>query len=336
MTFFKVNDSISLSLIGKQTIIYVNKVEFMQCKSILLDIPANTTHSLNEVDSIDEAYEISKRLDTSKSVSKYQITPREEFWGHCSNLQTWVEHDYDTRLLHSDLAFPLLKRLSEVGDVKALRMFKHEIITRFIEGSNNTKEFLIYEGYIDYLSEEEIRCILPIEEMLALENIEETFQIKFSMANDIEYITGVDIEPENLYFIEDFKISALKMDTTSEQFPEGIIKLKNLKNLVLSYNSFRFISPSIGNLLCLETIDLAGNCIKTIPESFKFLKNLERLDLASNKLTQIPPFIDELTSLKKLYLEGNCISVFPDTLGDLKKKINHNSYFKPIKDFNQT
>jgi len=43
---------------------------------------------------------------------KFLIKPREEFWGHCSNLQAWIEFDYHPELLHSSLTIPILKRLA--------------------------------------------------------------------------------------------------------------------------------------------------------------------------------------------------------------------------------
>ena len=56
------------------------------------------------------------------------IAPEEEFWGYCSNLQTWVEHDYDTRLLHSNIAFPLLGRISRAGDKQASKYLSKRLV----------------------------------------------------------------------------------------------------------------------------------------------------------------------------------------------------------------
>ena len=75
------------------------------------------------------------------------------------NLQTWVEHDYDTRLLHSNLAFPPLKKLTEAGDPAARRAFKCEIAKRYESGYPLVVEFLRMEGYPDYLSEDEFNAI---------------------------------------------------------------------------------------------------------------------------------------------------------------------------------
>ncbi len=46
----------------------------------------------------------------------------------------------------SNLAFPLLKKLSEIGDLKALKalkVFKEEIIYRFFHGTKKVQEFLV-------------------------------------------------------------------------------------------------------------------------------------------------------------------------------------------------
>ena len=40
----------------------------------------------------------------------------------------WFENKYNPRLLHSNLAFPLLKQLTDVGDPLASEVFKVELI----------------------------------------------------------------------------------------------------------------------------------------------------------------------------------------------------------------
>ena len=84
---------------------------------------------------------------------KYEIDPETEFWGHCSNLQSWYKHDYDTRLLHSNLSFPLLKRLTKVGDPLANKVFKEEIAKRLASGYGTVIDYLTEEGYLDDESE---------------------------------------------------------------------------------------------------------------------------------------------------------------------------------------
>ena len=109
-----------------KTVIYVNEKKFLQCKYLLIEIPRNEIEYFEDIASIDE---VSERLDHSleKSINGKKLTPEIEYWGHCSNLQTWVENLYDTTLLHSSLAFPLLKKLTDVGDPIASKVFKEEI-----------------------------------------------------------------------------------------------------------------------------------------------------------------------------------------------------------------
>lgn len=89
-----------------------------------------------------------------------QIPPEVEFWGHCSNLQIWTEYDYDARLLHSNLAFPLLRELTKFGDPQAKKVFKDEIFKRFSSGFFVTQQFLIENRYLDYLTSEERETLL--------------------------------------------------------------------------------------------------------------------------------------------------------------------------------
>lgn len=117
MLEFRVHELITLKLEEDKTVIYVAGEKFRQCNKLILEIPVKNTTDFDEILSIDEVVE----EQWSEVVRmKYTIPPEEEFWGHCSNLQTWVEHDYDTRLLHRELAFPLLKKLVALGDLKAM------------------------------------------------------------------------------------------------------------------------------------------------------------------------------------------------------------------------
>ncbi len=72
------------------------------------------------------------------------------------NLQVWYEYNYNTNLLHSNLAFPLLKKLTEVGDPLASRMFKEEIAKRIISGNLSVMTYLCEKGYLECFNKEEI------------------------------------------------------------------------------------------------------------------------------------------------------------------------------------
>ena len=116
---FRINDWITLKLEDDYTFIYVGDQKFEQCKHLLFTIQKKKVKFFNEINSIDELEGV------TRSWSKSDISPNDEFWGHCSNLQAWSEYNYDTRILHRNLAFPLLKKLTEVGDPKAKKLFKN-------------------------------------------------------------------------------------------------------------------------------------------------------------------------------------------------------------------
>ena len=153
---FLINDFITVKLEHGKTNIYVNGEYFIQCKYLLMNIPFQEFHRYDEINSIDEVAEkLDKSLERGNPDGfKIDIPPKVEFWGHCSNLQMWFEQDYDTSFIHSNLAFPLLKKLNEIGDIKAKKIFKDEIGKRFEMGPDSVRQFLALEGYLDYLSRE--------------------------------------------------------------------------------------------------------------------------------------------------------------------------------------
>ena len=157
--YYKINNFLTLRLEYGQTNIYVKGQLFNQCKYLLINIAHKDIKKYDTINSIDEAVETYKTLGGTEG-NGYYITPEAEFWGHCSNIQAWYEHDYDSRLLHSNLSFPLLKRLYEVGDPLAKRVFKEEIAKRISSGSLVAIEYLKSQKYLTLLSIEEISTIL--------------------------------------------------------------------------------------------------------------------------------------------------------------------------------
>ncbi len=157
---FIINKHLKLRLEYGNTNIYVGGRLFKQCKYLLLDIPVTNTTDYNGIESIDEAAE---KLDHSMERGKprkYHLSPDIEFWGHCSNLQVWYENDYDSRILHRNLAFPLLNALVKVGDPLAKKVFKEEIALRLASGYPSVVQHLINQDYLKYLNKEEINSLL--------------------------------------------------------------------------------------------------------------------------------------------------------------------------------
>lgn len=315
MMQFQINKYIILKLENDKTNIYVNESLFQQCKFLLLEIPIDQVKYLYEVGSIDE---IAEQLDNFLEDNNQTINiPLEtEFWGHSSNLQVWYENGYDTRLLHSNMAFPLLKRLTEVWDPLAVKVFKEEIMKRLESGYPSVITYLLKEKYTDYISRQDLFYSLlePKETEVILEL--EAFLGETTKIDDIKEYE----EDERMSItIENKKIVRLQVVGCGLKYlPENLIKLTHLKHLYLNGNDFRNLPKWIGDLKALETLALRSCDLESIPESICNLKRLEKLNLVNNYLTELPISIGNLVNLKELNCGGNELEELPKSIGLLK------------------
>ncbi len=171
MLEFKINDYITLKLKENKTILYVGGKEFMQCKRLVLMIPSERIHLFDEIKSIDEVIDnIDEFVDIHSK--EFSFSPRTEFWAHCSNLQVFVENNYDTNLLHSEMSFWLLRKLSELGDPIANRKIKFELIKRFESNYTPVIYSLIEYGFLGSFTKGERKVLLS----KALEAVKKTFK----------------------------------------------------------------------------------------------------------------------------------------------------------------
>ena len=156
---YKINDFLTVKLEHGQTNIYVKDKLFRQCKFLILNLPGRELGRFDEVNSIDEIVEIINEKRLGSVLEHYDLDPNVEFFGHCSNLQAWYESGYNTGVLHSNLSFPLLMELVRAGDPLAIRSYKDEIASRFASGSSNVMEYILQQGYLMYLSKEELESL---------------------------------------------------------------------------------------------------------------------------------------------------------------------------------
>lgn len=160
MNEFVINEFLKLQLENGKTLIFIDDKKFIQCKYLLLNSQGENNENItpdaeglsidDQTSDLDHSLELVDDDDTNML-----IPPEAEFWAHCSNLQAWYENDYNTHILHSNLAFPLLRRLTAAGDKKAGLIFKEEISRRFKSGNLNVMTYLVKEGYLDQLDIEE-------------------------------------------------------------------------------------------------------------------------------------------------------------------------------------
>ncbi|KKK85523.1 hypothetical protein LCGC14_2772460, partial [marine sediment metagenome] len=260
---------------NKKSNIYIKGELFQQCKFILINIPKGNTGSFAKINSIDDIEDLDPSLEEIEGYH-YNITPKMEFWAHCSNLQTWADYNYDTRLLHSSLSFPLLKELSKRGDPLAKKKYKEEIAKRFLNSNVKTQSFLVDEGYMDILSREELMSLIEDGDIIS--------KLERLLGKPMEINSRLNPNPYG-FVIENGVIKSLSLDNCGiNEVPETIRRLKSLKELILSRNCLERIPDWIDELDQLEVLDASHNIIKEIPKSIKNLCKLKQLKLQHNRL----------------------------------------------------
>ena len=261
--YFKISDNLELRFENNQTNIYVNNELFRHCKYLLFNIAEDEVKNYKYIDSIDEAAEYLNK--DNEAIKEISIPPHVEFWGHCSNLQAWVENDYDTRILHSNLAFPLLKKLSEY-DSRAKIRFQEELVKRLDSDYEPVKLYVFNNYFKDLLS-------------IPRENIENCNKLS---------IESIILQKEGL-----------------TQFPDFLFIIKDLRELYISNNNLTSLPESIKEFKKLILLNVYNNNLSSLPESIGEMKNLEYLSVGNNKLTTLPESILKLKKLKRLCLGGN-------------------------------
>ena len=328
MLEFRVNQYITLKLERNDTVIYVNGERFNQCKFLLLNIPIEKSKDFNEIESIDEAAEkLDQTMKDALFFSNEEIPPEIKFWAHCSNLQVWVENEYNTKLLHSSLAFPLLKKLTGLGDSFAKIKLQEEIIKRLESGCFSIVEFLISGGYLTYLTEPKLAYsfLESEQERTALDHLNKVARYKYN--NDFELVKRLDFfederdyPPSFFIVIKDKHIIGLDIHCNQlEEFPKSIFKLTHLKKLYLDNNKISIIPDDIGELKSLVDLSLSGNVLTNVPHSIRKLKSLKNLGLERNELKEFPDVFEEYCSLENIYLSFNHLDRIPESISKCRK-----------------
>ncbi len=148
---FPITDYLEVVLTeNDKTAIYINGHHFIQCSHVLTTVHTDEIENVLLLESIDDIKESPKTI---------VIDPETRFFVHCSNLQAWVENNFNTRMLHSNLSFSLLKKLVEEGCVSSM-ILKEEIAKRFEHGSVEMIRFLFEHEYLDSLSKEDLSAII--------------------------------------------------------------------------------------------------------------------------------------------------------------------------------
>lgn len=343
---FQINDYLVLKLENGKTNIYIRGRKFYLCMNLLLNVPNQEMNGLTEISSI---YEAAKRVLSTEKIKaeNYKITPETEFWGHCSNLQAWYENNYNTEILHRDIAFPLLKKLAEAGEHNAKKVFKKEIIKRIKSGHPSIVNYLINHGYLNYFKRKEIKSLYEntafVESLIEnATNLRELPKLLFkklkifrpSINTEQRYILSIENEQRPYEFERIFKIFLIG-------------KSGFLKDLFSNtcYNNFsEDYHLTIGVNFGTKSIDLEEYKIKlqiwdyNCEERFKYiLKSYLNGSLGAiflcdlTKPNSILLTIRYLRSIRRQYAR---FLAFPKLLVGLKTKLNNEQQIPEIIKYN--
>ncbi len=308
------NEHVTLKLVKGKTTVHVDGEKFWTCASLVFSIPASEVEKFDEIESIDQAMGVLPHDE-----GNINISPEEEFWGHCSNLQAWIEYDYDSRLIDSRIGFPLLFRLGEIGDERAKRKFKEECAKRFQSGWLPTIEYLWRDVYLSRFDEEEQEVLLDVIKKAFIKAIKEESPNNSNNNNNMKillrggylYLLN-DEEKKGLDVIQVLRKDCLKILKDQREFRthEEVVTLKE-----------EFYEPEEFK----ERVKKWKERFATEPRELTLEKTVKYLilkgyfgALTAEDVVSHP----KLQQLERLYLDQFCspftLKVLPDTIGKLK------------------
>jgi len=356
---FEINKYLKLKLEAGKTNIYVKGRRFQQCMYLLINIPVDQIEDYDEIESIDEAAEMLDRSMEGHHNIGRRITPEEEFQGHCSNIQVWAENGYDTRILHRNLAFPLLKKLSEVGDPIARKVFSEEIAMRFASKHPTVTRYLTQNGYLKYLSLDEFESILDDLSPTILEDVTAELRYLLQHNSDIDLTSPINYFIHQLFRnfgIENISLITYKiLNEIPENFRDVFVKkiystLKTRKKFPLiqyinkhleyfedfefDYNFIQYNGRIIG-IFRNERIYLNNHNIREITDIVvinDILGEVKELDLSNNKISDLKG-VEKFSNIRVLKLNNNKITKIEgfENLKNLEKLFLRNNKITEIK-----
>ncbi|KKM94813.1 hypothetical protein LCGC14_1194620 [marine sediment metagenome] len=233
---FKINDYLTLKKEHGETLIYLGGKKFNQCKSLFM---VTSIEAASRFDSIDSLILNSPHIDHSS------INPQTKFWAHCSNLQAWAENNYDTKLLDSSLSFPLLKELQRLGDKVAQKIFKEEIGKRLMSGEISVAIFLMNEGYLDFLTQNELDSVFGSPNFKLFNNIFDIYKDNYNISFDL-YCDVLDLYKKySEYFFPSLKQKLHHIFKTRSVEDLIIVKTSQLWTSLLNDDFYEMLNDGL-------------------------------------------------------------------------------------------
>lgn len=111
-----------------------------------------------------------------------------------------------------------------------------------------------------------------------------------------------------------------RLDLTRQRlksFPEEVLQLPYLHELILDRNKIDSIPASIKKLTYLQHFSIQRNDLMELPEEICTLTNLRILNVGENYLEELPEDLGRLKELRELILWSNMIGELPFSMTDI-------------------
>jgi hypothetical protein len=257
---FVINKHLSLRFEDGETNIYINEELFRQCKSLILNIPTNETEYFNDIESIEEAVEKLKSTEkTGWNDVEYGISPEEEFFAHCSNIQAWYESGYDSRILHYSLSFSILQELAKY-DPHAKTALKEEIAKRLASGYESVVNYIYESQLVLLLSHAEIiDVLLHPKEAEILRELESVLQQPVYIKDEEKFAKHSYNGHNYLTNIENKRVRSLYLGGLDlDAIPDVICKFKYLTDLYFQdLSNFKYLPELLKHLFIWQDSDFS-------------------------------------------------------------------------------
>ncbi len=327
---------LTLKLIDEKTRIFIGEKEIMTCMTVALEFSEDDFPALKNIESIDDILYQYEERDLEDL-----IAPNEAFWVHCSNLETWVMHDYDTRLLDSHLSFVLLKELANQGIPCVKMKFKEELLER-LKGRNEDVRTWLIGQFHEYFSLEEIfsnvsetqrDAVVIIRKLVPANLYLPTHDIGINQEGLVEKLRLIIDNPLDAKQIETLQAAISKLtsleilgihDQTNNQIVARLSPLPQLKIFSATHIDLSQLFDRPNQFPSLEQLFLLQLPKEWMPTTFKYLKRLKYLTVLDCSEITLPDSLGELLGLYNLEIDRSGIITLPESVGmlvNLKKVI---------------
>lgn len=283
---FVINDYIRMVLEDNKTIIYFDNKPFRICKGLVLSLSIDELYKLQDFSTIDEQIQYLQVVENDVEAQSFEISPLDEFFVHCSNIQAWVELDYDTVLLDHRLSFPLLRLLVRKKDEKAIKVYKEEIAKRFQTTLLTVPFFLIVERFLEYLNSEEISWISLRRNPKLRKSIKKALKsmdIKTEFDMAIEILKYLSFSYGDKYAMRILKSFLNRMMIHN---PDSVVDFLDFSFPMTELSSSDLYYFIMRSPVFLELLTIDSSIIELFKEASNRLKG-ERLDLMLNQILYI-------------------------------------------------